>query len=186
MPTNPNVEKILDVARSTGFIPLSDKDLPFVASYLHPGPELLLDTTVYIDGLQDNPPRQVDDLMALRICNHSAVCVAEPTHAHGRLMPTYPKTAAALNSIGKTIGAMPPHRIREPSQSAWGTAGILAGLAFRLGGYQPGQQRNPPDDALVFLQAMENGQVVLTGNISDFDILNQLVPEGRVLFYSRN
>jgi predicted nucleic acid-binding protein len=160
--------------------------LPFVAAVPRPGPELLLDTTVYIDGLQDRSPRQVDDLMALRTCNHSAVCLAELTHAYGRLAPNHPKTASTLDSITKTIDAIPPHRLREPSQSAWGTAGILAGLAFRLGGYQAGQERRRLNDALVFLQALENGQIVLTANIGDFDILNQLVPEGRILLYARN
>lgn len=161
------------------------EDLPFADAFLHPGPELLLDTTVYIDALQDNSPSEVDELLALRICNHSAVCLAELTHAHGRLNPRHPKTAETLGSIGKAIAAMPPHRISEPSQSAWGTAGILTGLAFRVGGYQAGQERKLLNDALVFLQALENGQVVLTGNISDFDILNQLVPEGRILLYRR-
>ena len=124
--------------------------------------------------------------MAIRICNHSAVCLAELTHAYGRLAPSHPMSKKTLESISRTIGAMPPHRLREPSQSAWGAAGILAGLAFRLGGYQTGQERKLLNDALVFLQALENGQVVLTGNIGDFDILNQLVPEGRILLYSRN
>jgi hypothetical protein len=103
---------------------------------------LLLDTTVYIDVLQDNSPRQVDDLVAMRICNHSAVCLAELTHAYGRLDPHHPTTRSTLNSIGKTIAAMRPHRVCEPSQSAWGTAGILAGLAFRLGGYHTGKNEN--------------------------------------------
>lgn len=159
-------------------------DLPFVGSVSSPGPELLLDTTVYIDGLQDNSPRAVDDLMGLRICNHSAVCLAELTHAYGRLVPSHPKTADTLDSVGKTIAAMPQHRVRAPTQSVWASAGILAGLAFRLGGYQTGQERALLNDALVFLQALEDGQTVLTGNIRDFDILNQLVPEGRVLLYN--
>jgi hypothetical protein len=162
------------------------EDLPFIAAFLSPGPELLLDTTVYIDGLQDLSHRALDDLMAIRICNHSAVCLAELTHAYGRLAPSHPMSKATLASISRTIRAMPPHRLREPSQSAWGAAGILAGLAFRLGGYQTGQERGLLNDALIFLQALENGQVVLTGNIGDFDLLNQLVPEGRILLYSRN
>jgi hypothetical protein len=160
-------------------------DLPFVDGFLHPGPELLLDTTVYIDGLQDHSPRAVDDLMTQRICNHSAVCLAELTHAYGRLAPHHPNTADVLDGINETIIAIPPHRLREPSQAAWGTAGILSGLAFRLGGYQTGQERKLLNDALVFLQALEEGQTVLTGNIGDFDILNQLVPEGRILLYRR-
>jgi predicted nucleic acid-binding protein len=158
-------------------------ELPFVGAFLRPGPELLLDTTVYIDGLQDRSPREVDALLALRVCNHSAVCLAELTHAFGRLVPDHPRTAEVLDGIGRTIALMRPHRLREPSQSAWGTAGILAGLAFRLGGYQAGQERRLLNDALVFLQALEHGQVVLTGNIGDFDILNQLLPEGRILLY---
>ena len=161
------------------------EDLPFIGAFVSPGPELLLDTTVYIDGLQDRSPRAVDDLMTIRICNHSAVCLAELTHAYGRLAPGHPMSKKILESIGRTIESMPPHRLREPSQAAWGTAGILAGLAFRLGGYQAGQERKLLNDALVFLQALENGHVVLTGNIGDFDILNQLVPEGRILLYNR-
>jgi hypothetical protein len=160
-------------------------ELPFIDAHLRPGPELLLHTTVYIDGLQDNSPREVDDLMAMRVCNHSAVCLAELTHAFGHLDPAHPGTTRALDGIAKAIGLMRPHRLREPSQSAWGTAGVLAGMAFRLGAYQKGQERKLLHDALVYLQAIENGQVVLTGNISDFDILNQLVPEGRILVYTR-
>jgi hypothetical protein len=161
------------------------EQLPFVDRFPIPGPELLLDTTVYIDVLQNNSPHHVDDLMGMRVCNHSAVCLAELTHAYGRLNPSHPTTRSILNSIGKTIAAMRPHRVREPSESAWGTAGILAGLAFRLGGYRAGQERKLLNDALVFLQALENGQVVLSGNFGDFDVLSQLIPEGRILLYSR-
>jgi hypothetical protein len=124
--------------------------------------------------------------MAMRVCNHSAVCLAELTNAFGRLAPSHPQTSATLDSITRTISGMRPHRIHEPSQSAWGTAGILAGLAFRLGAYQAGQERKLLNDALVFVQGLENGQTVLTGNIGDFDILNQLVPDGRMLYYRRD
>ncbi len=153
---------------------------------MHPGPELLLDTTVYIDGLQDTSPTDVDDLLKMRICNHSAVCLAELTHAYGRLAPGHPKTADTLSSIAGMIAEMRPHRLREPSQSAWGSAGILAGITFRAGGYQVGKERKLLNDALVFLQGLENGQIILTRNIRDFDLLSQLVPEGRILFYQRN
>ncbi len=161
------------------------EELPFVEAFLCPGPQLLLDTTVYIDGLQDRSPRDVDELISLRVCNHSSVCIAELTHAFGRLSPRHPGTEDVLYRLAETIGGMPAHRVSEPTQSAWGTAGVLAGLAFRLGGYQPGQERKLLNDSLVFLQALEGGQVVLTGNVGDFDILNQLVPDGRILLYRR-
>jgi hypothetical protein len=78
---------------------------------------------------------------------------------------------------------MQPHRLSEPSLSAWGAAGILTGLAFRVGGYQKGTERKLLNDALLFMQALENGHAVLTANAGDFDILNQLIPEGRILIY---
>lgn len=158
-------------------------DLPFVDQHLVPGPELLLDTTVYLDGLQDRSPATVDQLMRMRVCNHSAVCLAELTHAFGRLDPANPGTQAALDRCRDTIMIIRPHRLSEPSLSAWGAAGILAGLAFRLGNYAKGQERKLLNDALVFLQAVEAGQTILTGNIKDFDLLSQLVPNGRVVFY---
>jgi predicted nucleic acid-binding protein len=160
--------------------------LPFVTGSALLGPQLLLDTTVYIDALQSTSPREVNDLITVRVCNHSAVCLAELTHAFGRLAPGHPSTAAALAAVGKVIDGMRPHRIREPSRTVWGTAGILAGMVFRMGGYKTGQERELLNDALIFLQAVESGYVVLTANVGDFDMLGQLVPEGRVLFYNRS
>lgn len=158
-------------------------ELPFIDDHLRPGPELLLDTTVYVDGLQDRSPREVDHLLSMRICNHSAVCLAELTHAFGRLDPNHPATDNALDKCGRTVNAIRPHRLHEPSRSVWGTAGVLAGLAFRLGGYMKGQERRLLNDALVFLQALEHGQTVLTRNMRDFDVLNQMVPDGRIILY---
>jgi predicted nucleic acid-binding protein len=39
------------------------------------------------------------------------------------------------------------------------------------------------NDAILYLQAIEQGHTILTRNIADFDALQQLVPEGRTLFY---
>jgi hypothetical protein len=36
---------------------------------------------------------------------------------------------------------------------------------------------------VLFLQAQKLGLVVLTANISDYDMLLQLIPTGRALFY---
>ena len=40
-------------------------------------------------------------------------------------------------------------------------------------------------DCVLFLQARKLGLAVLTANVRDYDILLQLVPEGRALFYRR-
>ena len=39
---------------------------------------------------------------------------------------------------------------------------------------------------VLFLQAQRLGLVVLTANVSDYDILLQLIPTGQVLFYRHN
>jgi hypothetical protein len=38
---------------------------------------------------------------------------------------------------------------------------------------------------VLFLQAQKLGLVVLTANVSDYDILMQLLPTGRALFYQQ-
>ena len=67
----------------------------------------------------------------------------------------------------------------------WVRAGILAGLAFRLRKLPKnlGHERKFLHDALLYLQARKLGFAVLTRNIGDFDLLNQLVPGGDILLY---
>ncbi len=156
------------------------KDAPPIA-----GP-LLLDTTVYIDLLQGTTPPEVDRLLQLRTCNHSAVSLAELTHAFGRLDPGHPETKAALRQLRETITEdIPPHRLQAPEDDSWGAAGILAGLIFRLRGLpkNQGHERKFLHDALLYLQARKLGCAVLTRNIGDFDLLNQVVPSGQILLY---
>src|ERR1700748_1628820 len=64
--------------------------LAFVSEQVSSGAELLLDTCFYIDVLQDHLPERVKRLVAARMCNHSAVALAELTHLFGRLDPRDP------------------------------------------------------------------------------------------------
>lgn len=160
-------------------------ELSFVTAALGPGRELLLDTCVYIDVLHGNTPAEVDALLELRTSNHLAVCVAELTHGFGRLDPRHPRTIAALRTISQVIAAIPPHRLETASGDVVIEAGILAGLIFRLCGLQPGQEVAALNHATVYLHAMTNGLAVLTRNLRDFDVMNQILPDGHVLFYDR-
>jgi hypothetical protein len=56
------------------------------------------------------------------------------------------------------------------------------GLA-RLAGIDSGRRQALLNDAALFLQALEQGQTLLTRNIREFDLFDQLLPTGRVLFY---
>ena len=149
------------------------------------GSPVLLDTTVYVDVLQGRSPAALDAFISLRTCNHSSVCLSELTHAFGRLSPSDPRTAGALDVIGQTIRDIPTHRLVAPDATTWGVAGILAGLLFRLGSDAPGGEQRRLNDALIYLQGCKLGWPVVTGNIADFDFLNQLVPDGRILVYRK-
>jgi hypothetical protein len=49
----------------------------------------------------------------------------------------------------------------------------------RTQGFQPHQRKEMLNDALIFLTAARAGLPLLTSNRADFDLLQQLAPEGR-------
>jgi predicted nucleic acid-binding protein len=149
------------------------------------GLPLLIDTTVYLDTLQGRTSAAVDDLLRYRTIFHSAVCLAELTHAFGRLDPAHAGTRKALAALGGAIDDIPRHRLFAPDTDLWGKAGMLAGKALQLGRNPPGQgqERKLLNDSLIYLQARKVGAAILTRNVRDFDLLEQLVPSGVVVFY---
>jgi predicted nucleic acid-binding protein len=174
----------LKPARRTGRLTRRpDAALPFVPPRPTGGPELLLDTCVYIDVLQGRAPVAVRSLLTVRLCNHSGVALAELTHLFGRLDPRDARTAVVLRQIAGTIADMPQHRLSAPSARNLGEAGILAGLVARLANVGPHFGPALLNDAALYLQAAEQGQTLLTRNIREFDWFDQLLPGGRVFFY---
>ena len=163
----------------------SDEKLSWIDQAPAVGSPVLLDTTVYIDTLQGRSPTALDVFISLRTCNHSSVCLAELTYVFGRMNPTDPRTEASLQVIGQTVRDIPRHRLVAPDARMWGSAGILAGILFRLGSYPPGSERKCLNDALVYLQGHASGWPVVSRNIADFDFLNQLLPDGRILLYRK-
>lgn len=111
--------------------------------------------------------------------------MAELVHAFGRLDPRHSGTDAVLKELLRTVANIPLHRLEAASASAVIEAGILAGLLFRLGGLQLGQEVAAMNDATLYLHALANGQIALTRNVRDFDLINQILPDGQVLFYER-
>jgi hypothetical protein len=78
---------------------------------------------------------------------------------------------------------MPPHRIFAPDIEVLGRAALLSGILSRLQGYKKDGKLRALQDCVLFLQAQKLGLIVLTANVGDYDILLQLIPTGRVLFY---
>lgn len=160
-----------------------DDELPFADTSRTGGQGLLLDTCVYIDQMQDRSPQILDDLIARRQVNHSAVAIQELMHTVGVLNPSDARTAGVVAEIGKQVEAMPAHRIFVPDIEVLGRAALLSGVLCRLQGYGKDGKLRALQDCVLFLQARKLGLVVLTANVRDYDILLQLVPEGRALFY---
>ena len=97
--------------------------------------------------------------------------------------PAHAGTRNALAAIGGAIDDIPRHRLFAPDTGLWGKAGMLAGKALRLGRIPPGHgpARKLLSDSLIYLQARKVGAAVLTRNLRDFDLLEQLVPSGTVM-----
>jgi hypothetical protein len=163
-----------------------DDELVWASGESPIGAPLLLDTTVYLDVLHGRTPIEVDNLLRFRICNHSAVCLGELTHAFGRLDPGHCETKSVLKVLRDVIENVPAHRLHAADSDIWGTAGMLAGALFRLSGLSLGQghERKFLNDALLFLQARKLGCAMLTRNIRDFDFLSQLMANGRIILYN--
>jgi predicted nucleic acid-binding protein len=161
-----------------------DADLDFVEAAYSLGPPLLLDTCVYIDGLEGSLPPEVVSLLRARTMMHLSVVLGELSHNFGRLDPRHKHTRKHLDEIAGMIEDIPRHRLEDAiSAGVISEAGILSGLVFRLGGRQPGREAAALNDATIYLHALEHGYTVLTRNIRDFDFMNQILPPGRVLFY---
>lgn len=171
--------------RTAPLVRRADSELPFVSNPVISGPALLLDTTVYIDVLQGRAPQAVKDLLLAREVNHSSVALAELVHLFGRLDPAHKDTASVLAPIAAVIAEIRPHRLTAPSIQALAEAGIVTGMIARLTGLPKVDRQPMLNDATIFLQAMESGFTVLTGNVSDMDLIAQLVLAGRVVFYRR-
>jgi hypothetical protein len=94
-----------------------DDDLPFVPERIEAGPELMLDTSVYIDVLQEKVLPAVEDLLVVRISNHSSICLAELTHLFSRLDPQHPETPNTIRELRGVIEDDIPHHRWRPFNS---------------------------------------------------------------------
>ena len=90
-----------------------------------------------------------------------------------------------LTEIGGVLGDISEHRLTAPSIEVLGEAGILAGLTARLTQVEAGREQALLNDATIYLQGVQNGQIVLTRNIREFDFFDQLLPRNRVLLYTQ-
>ncbi|MCJ2011448.1 type II toxin-antitoxin system VapC family toxin [Methylobacterium sp. J-076] len=160
-----------------------DADLPFLGAEAAAGNGLLLDTCVYIDQMQGRAPPTVQDCLDIRIVHHSMVAVQELMHTVGILDPDDPRSARAVAAIERVVDAMPPHRLLLPDAETLASAAVHAGILCRRQGYGKDGRFRAFNNCVLFLQARKLGLTLLTRNVGDIDILLQMRPDGRALFY---
>ena len=166
--------------------PRAASHLPFVDPASPLPRKLLYDTTVYVDILQGRFPADAEIALRSAEAWHSTVTEAELIALCGLLDPAHPATGSTLRPILAVIEHRPAHRTIAPDRETWREAGLLSGILARLQTYGKAERRRTLNDALLFASARKHGLTVLTRNTSDFDLLQQLDPTGRILFYQRS
>ena len=91
---------------------------------------------------------------------------------------------AVRDHYAQLFASVPPSRLLTPDAEIWADAGLIAGTLARTQGYQPHQRKACLNDALIFLTAAKAGLPVLTSNRDEFDLVQQLAPEGRFISYT--
>jgi len=135
--------------------------------------------------LKGQLPPEAERLVQDRLVSHSTICVSELVFATGRLDPADGRTRTVVEAIERLIDSIPEHRLFVPPPDAGIEAAVLAGVISRIMGYDSDNRRKAVADVTLFLQARRIGHIVLTRNVSDFDLLQQMHPESKVLFYRK-
>ena len=161
----------------------TDADLPFLDPGASRGLGLLLDTCVYIDQLRGRFPDPATQFITTRQVNHSTVAVQELMFGVGLLDPKDRRTPRTVQAIRALVAAMRSHRIFAPDPDLLARSAMMAGLLCRVQGYTGDSRKRALMDATLFLQAQKLGLMIVTANISDFDLLLQLIPNTRVGLY---
>jgi predicted nucleic acid-binding protein len=161
----------------------ADSELDFLETIKIKPAKLLYDTTVYIDVLRDRFPMTGQLMLRAVEAWHSPVTEAELISAVGLLEPHNSRTRRVIDKIAAVIDQRPAQRTIVPDATVWREASILSGILARLQGFDKDQRRRLMNDALLFVTAKRYGCTLLTRNLSDFDLMQQLEPAGRVLFY---
>lgn len=165
----------LDLARR---VPRDRDELAFVEDALSASDQLLLDTGVYIHQLKGKTPTALDDLMRLRLVNHSVVAVQEMLHTVGVLDPADQRTMSTVTAIMDVLDGIPSHRLLTPTQDIMVEAAIHAGILCRRQGHAKDRRMKALHDCTLFFQARHIGCTLLTANVVDFDFLQQVLKAG--------
>ena len=161
----------------------AESELEFMGPTGHRPAKLLYDTTVYIDILQGRFPQQGEAMLQATETWHSPVTEAELAATCGLLDPAHSQTSEIIEQVAAVIDRRPSYRTIIPDPEIWREAGVLSGTLARIQGFGTERRGRVLNDALLFATARKYGCAVLSPNVRDFDLLQQLDPSGKVMFY---
>lgn len=144
---------------------------------------IVLDTNVYIQSAAGTLPPAAARLVDRGLLFHCSVCVSELTTGVANANPLHPGWRTLRDHYKALIATFPETRLLTPDPQVWAEAGLLAGTLTRIQNFQPHQRRECLNDALIFLTAAKAGLPVLTGNRKEFDLIQQLAPHGRFVYF---
>jgi predicted nucleic acid-binding protein len=144
---------------------------------------ILLDTNVYIRSAAGTLPAVTATLVERGLLFHCSVCVSELATGVANADPSHPRWTRLRDHYKALISTFPPTRLLTPDPQIWAEAGLIAGTLARTQNFQAHQRKECLNDALIFLTAAKAGLPVLTANRDEFDLIQQLAPHGRFVYF---
>jgi predicted nucleic acid-binding protein len=141
------------------------------------------DTNVYILSAAERLPPAVEALIDRALQFHCSVCLAELAVGIGHADPAQPDWKPLHDHYAELFARIPETRLLVPDAQTWAAAGLVAGTLARTQRYQTDQLKECLNDALIYLTATKAGLPVLTQNHDDFDLIQQLAPEGGFIHF---
>ncbi|MGX7704291.1 type II toxin-antitoxin system VapC family toxin [Methylobacterium sp. Gmos1] len=143
---------------------------------------LLLDTNIYILDASGKLPDTVATFIERSRLFHCTICLSEIATGIANAAPAR-GWSAIRDHYAAVFEAIPAHRLLVPAAEVWIDAGLIVGTLARVQDFQRAQLKECLNDALIFLTAARAGIPVLTPDRGDYDLIQQLAPEGRFISF---
>jgi predicted nucleic acid-binding protein len=155
-----------------------------VESFSPSGRALLVpDTNIYIKAAAGTLPACVQDLVERALLFHCSVCLGELATGIANANPSLSSWSVLRDHYLKLFESISPSRLLNPDAQVWTDAGVVAGALARTQGFQRHQRKECLNDALIYLTAAKAGLPVLTADHHQFDLIQQLAPEGQFVHF---
>jgi len=144
----------------------------------------MLDTNTIISGLKDKLPGPIRAVVAQSASVASAVVIGEMVQGLFSLKPADARSAGNRRIIERTIAELEKSPILTPNDSEWRLAMACLAVLGRCNDLDRSTRAHWLRDALIYVSARSAGVTLVTSNLREFDLFQQLLPGGEVLFFT--